>query len=118
MIQLTIPFRLQSEGNISDHWTMKRKRKLKYQQAVAYSLRTMDKRPDLPCTVKLIRIAPRKLDDDDNLRTAFKAIKDCIADYLIPGLAPGRADGDERIKWEYHQEKGNAKEYAIRIEII
>ncbi len=72
----------------------------------------------LPCFVKMVRIAPRELDEEENLRMSFKYIKDYIADFLIPGLARGRADGDKRIKWDYGQEKGKPKQYSIRIEIL
>jgi len=67
----------------------------------------------LPCTVHLIRIG-RKL-DSDNLQGAFKYIRDAIAELLVPGLATGRADDDERITWEYAQEKGKV---GVRIEVF
>lgn len=72
----------------------------------------------LPCHVKMIRIAPRFLDKDENLPMAFKYLKDAIADYFIPGLQPGRADDDDRITWEYGQEKGKVRQYAVKIQII
>lgn len=71
----------------------------------------------LPCKVTLTRIAPRLLDTGDNLPMAFKKSRDVIADMLIPGLQPGRADDDPRIEWSYDQKKGAPKEYAIVIEI-
>jgi hypothetical protein len=70
----------------------------------------------LPCKIHLTRIAPRSL-DGDNLPNAFKSITDDIADFLIPGLPRGHADGDSRLEWQYSQEKGHPKEYALRIEI-
>ena len=74
--------------------------------------------PDIkpPCTVKLTRISPRSF-DCDNLVGGFKYVKDAIAEYIHPNLAIGRADDDDLIKWEYAQEKGEPKHYAIRIEI-
>jgi hypothetical protein len=48
---------------------------------------------------------------------AFKKIRDILADYMITELAPGRADGDPRLDWHYSQEKGEVKEFAIRIDI-
>lgn len=50
--------------------------------------------------VLLTRIAPGKF-DDDNLRAAFKAIRDGVADAL--GF---KDDSDPRLHWEYAQEKG------------
>jgi hypothetical protein len=45
---------------------------------------------------------------------AFKSIRDAIADLTLPGLAGGKADGDERLEWAYNQEIGL---YGIKIEI-
>jgi hypothetical protein len=70
----------------------------------------------LPCYVKLTRVAPRHL-DGDNLQVAMKWLRDSIADHIIPGLAVGRADGDERIIWQYDQEKGLTRQYGVKIEI-
>lgn len=68
------------------------------------------------------------LDEEDNLRMAFKWIKDEISVCLVPEKrtyytdkkgklreVKGRADDDKRIKWEYGQEK--ARKLGIRIEI-
>lgn len=71
----------------------------------------------LPCLITLTRIAPRKLDCDDNLPTAFKNVKDYICNLLIPGKKMGRADSDTRIQVKYEQIKGIPKEYAIEVEI-
>jgi hypothetical protein len=71
----------------------------------------------LPVVIILTRISSRKL-DDDNLPTAFKWIRDSIADYIIPGLKPGRADDNKGLTFVYRQEKGKPKEQAIRIQIV
>ncbi len=55
----------------------------------------------------------RFLDKNDNLPCSFKWILDAVCDNLLPGLKPGRADGDERISVKYDQEK--SKEYGVRI---
>jgi len=66
--------------------------------------------------IRMIRISPGTL-DDDNLRGAFKAIRDGIAKFF------GVNDGDQaRWQWEYDQEKGPSRKkdprnaYAIRVE--
>jgi hypothetical protein len=69
----------------------------------------------LPCHIVLTRIGKKKL-DSDNLPMSMKWVRDAVADQLIPGLLPGRADDDSRITWDYAQEI--AKEYAVRIEIF
>lgn len=71
----------------------------------------------LPCLITMTRIAPRKLDAKENLPMSFKWFSDGLADYLKPGLAAGRADDDERMQWKFEQEKGEPKQYAIRIKI-
>lgn len=65
----------------------------------------------------MTRIAPRRLDYDENLPMAFKWIKDALAELIKPGMAVGRADDDKRFRFEFDQRKGEPKEYAIEIEI-
>lgn len=111
-----IPIKLESQSNLSEHWTKKASRKKKQWKLVQMVLNRTQVKP--PCTVMLLRIAPRMLDEDDNLREAFKTIKDSIGDILIPGLKPGHADADPRIKWLYAQKKGIPKYYAVEIVLI
>lgn len=114
MKTITIPIRLVSEGNLRDHWTKKMRRKQEFQSTILYFLNPLEK-PTLPCKIVLTRIAPREL-DEDNLWTSMKGVIDVIADWLIPGLAPGRADGDKRLAFHCSQKKGNVREYALEIE--
>lgn len=109
IIQQHVP----SESNLREHWTARRRRHSI--QKLALITRIRQKKPDItfPCTITFTRISPRAL-DDDNLPTAFKAIRDALADYIFPGLPPGRADGDKRLSWQYKQEKGP---HSYRIEI-
>lgn len=60
--------------------------------------------------VTMTRVAPRAL-DDDNLRGAFKAVRDAIADVL------GSDDRNPLIAWRYEQRKGAPKQHAIEIRI-
>jgi len=85
-----------------------------HKKIISIYLKTLDKAPNLPCVVRFTRIAPRKI-DEDNFLPGLKYVRDAIADYLIPGLAPGRADGDERIQWIYEQRKGTTHEVALEI---
>lgn len=115
-----IPIRLQSEGNINEHWGKKQTRKK--QQDKHLWLENVNMSANLeadrrvlpyPCVVKFTRYGIRLL-DDDNLVYAFKHIRDVVASYIKPGLAPGQADSDEKIKWIYEQKTG--KGYSIRID--
>lgn len=118
-IILELPIKTVSEANNFDHWTRKYKRKNAQSIAIRWAYNQLNE-PKLPenCIVELTRIAPRKLDKEDNLPFCFKHIKDVIADLIRPGLRPGRADDNQKISWIYKQEKGKPKEYAIRIRII
>jgi len=110
-----IPVRIESEGNKMEHWTKKHKRKKAQKTAIKYMIFNTKISP--PCTVTLTRIAPRSLDDHDNLRTALKLAVDTVADQLIPGLKAGRADGSKEISWIFKQERGAVREYALKIEL-
>jgi len=118
-LSATFPFKLISP-NVQEHWTAKHKRNRKHAMLLKFwwnNLKDGDKMSP-PCTVTIIRIAPRAW-DDDNLVTAAKNFRDAIGDLLRPGMAPGQADGKgSGITWEYKQEKGEPKQYAVRIEII
>lgn len=113
-----LPIKTASEGNSSEHWTKKAKRH-KIQKFLIKQAYHCD-RPaiHLPCTVMLTRIAPRALDCHDNLRMGLKWVADAVSECLIPGKAVGRADDSKEITWQYAQEKGQPREYAVRIEIM
>lgn len=115
MIRILIPIRIYSEANISEHWSARHKRHKAYRKALVAFLRP-HRVPSLPCIVRLTRIAPRGL-DRDNLFAALKHPIDVVCDWLIPGLAPGRADGDKNITIQYSQEKGGSGVYALKLEI-
>lgn len=68
----------------------------------------------MPCSVTLTRIGKKTL-DYDNMVYSLKGTRDFVSSWLIPNLAAGRADGDDRITWHYKQE--TAKSYALKIEI-
>jgi hypothetical protein len=114
IVILNVPLRLVSESNSSEHWLKKAKRHTQQQWLVKAALNKHDLTKCLPCTVKLVRLSPRKF-DSDNLQGAFKWIRDQVADCLIPGKKKGMADNDSRITWLYDQERSST--HAIRIEI-
>ena len=116
MIDKEFPVRLDSASNSRhDHWAQRHKlaaeQRLVGCNAGAGLARVLAAQgPVLPCRVVLTRIAPRAL-DDDNLRGAFKAVRDGVADAL------GIRDNDPRVKFEYEQERGAPKEYGFRVGI-
>ena len=110
----TITFRIDapipSRANERKHWAEKRRitkaQRDEAQMLAKSALRR--KRLAFPVTVLLTRVSPREL-DDDNLRGAFKAFRDGIADAL------GVDDRDPRVKWQYAQEKGKPQHAEIQI---
>lgn len=106
---IDLPLRIVSVANESEGWRRKATRTKKHRKH-AWLAMLQKPKPKLPCIVKLIRIAPREL-DGDNLQSAFKAVRDGIADRL------GMDDRDPRVVWIYAQERGKPKEYSARIQI-
>lgn len=114
-VVITYDSALPSCANLREHWR-KRAARVKKQRAEA-GLRVAFTQagqvrvaPELPCTVTLVRISARAL-DDDNLASAFKAVRDGVADAL------GIKDNDPRVSWRYEQRKGGKGVQAIEIRI-
>lgn len=103
--EIVIPIKTVSEANLSEHWSIRYKRHKKQSGIIKMFLRTHGK-IELPCTITLIRRSKRML-DSDNLTMSLKNLRDTIADYIIPGLAPGRADDNKSVTWQYDQVKGD-----------
>lgn len=117
LISTTIqPFKLINFANTSQHWSKKRDIKNILQWKFYHPNTMALKQIQLPVVAKIIRISP-KTQDYDNFVYNCKCVRDFIADCLIPGKAPGQADNSKNILWEYIQEKGQSKQYALRIEI-
>lgn len=116
IVEFTVPIKILSEANNSDHWTKKRVRKDEIRNAIDHAWLVIDDKPKPPCRILISRIAPRLL-DYDNLVYSMRAVTNRIAELLLPGLAPGRADGDARLRFEYAQEKV-PKTYSLRIKIV
>jgi hypothetical protein len=110
LLSMRLPIKTVSEANQRAKWAQI-KRKKEQRAAVERALGVQRYFP-AALVVTLTRIAPsaRGL-DGDNLQSAFKAIRDEVADWL------GIDDRDPRVSWAYAQEKGAPKSYAVRIEI-
>lgn len=102
-----------SELNDRSHWGAKNRRKQDQQQliAVAMSNALRGQRIELPCVVKLTRIGPKKLDEGDNLSSAFKGIRDQVARQL------GTDDGGDQVEFQYAQMPIGSRDYAVKVEI-
>lgn len=107
MIDVTIPgLRLVSEANARGSWHGGASRAAQQRRTVALFFRSL--RCAVPCNVRIIRVAPSRL-DDDNLARAAKAVRDEIASWL------GVDDADPRVSWSVAQTKGGVREYAVRV---
>lgn len=100
-----IPLEIPSLTNKRMHWR-ERHRLMKSHRKAAMVVPKVGP----PCIVKLTRVSPRKL-DDDNLVASFKGLRDGIADRL------GVDDGDSRVEWRYAQER-NGKHKEVRVTIL
>lgn len=112
-----LPIKTASESNCSEHWTKKARRHALQKKRVKTEFLIRQSEFSLPCKVLLTRIAPRSLDEGDNLPNSLKYLRDAVSECLTHTTLAGRADGDSRIQWSYSQEKGRVREYAVKIEI-
>lgn len=131
----TIPIKIQSEANLSCHWTKKRGRK-KYlqffiksamEQDITKNKATHGRPVPIPCRVVLTRIG--RSCDPDNLISLFKNVKDEVASIIFPEKIhlylkkgkvienKGHCDSDPRVSWEYKQEPKGKRPDSFRIEI-
>lgn len=110
-----IPIRTVSESNSTEHWVKKANRHKIQKWMVVKVFRDNKFAFKLPVEITLIRIAPRTLDKEDNLPMSLKWVKDAIADQLIPGKAPGRADDSKEITWKYDQKKGRVRQNLVEV---
>ena len=102
-----------SEMNQREHWGSKNRRKDDQQEAVAIAMYSAlrGRKVQLPCTVKLTRIGPKRL-DNDNLAGALKFCQDQIARQL------GVDDGDEsKVRFYHFQMPVGSRDYAVKVEI-
>lgn len=119
-LTLTIPVKTVSEGNLRQHWATVSNRKKKQRQLVRLWLNTVGVNFDINgvFSLKVTRIAPRRLDSHDNLGSSLKTVIDAVCEWLAPGLATGRADSSEIVKEILTaQEKGAKRTYEVKVEI-
>ena len=104
-LMLTLPCRVVSEANQRGHWGARASRAKKQRDCLLFVLRELGfwsvlsggyRWPfTLPTRVEFTHIGPEI--DDDNLRGAFKALRDEVADWA------GKTDRDPALVWNYRQ---------------
>ena len=104
-----------SEANVKEHWRKSHKRHKEQKFLTRMSLLSNRIPQNLPVKITMCRMSPRKL-DSDNLQSAFKYIRDAIAEHFITGKAPGRADDDPRFEWYYDQQSSKEKYTQLRFD--
>jgi hypothetical protein len=106
---VTLPLRTVSESNRRGAWGAHYPRESRQRRDVATALRgTLGVPTNAPALIRLVRIAPRAL-DRGNLEAAMKHAQDGVADWV--GI------DDRHLAWAYGQERGGAREYAVRVEL-
>lgn len=111
-ICITLDLFVPSAANLREHWAAKHRRVKREREMAHLFLRVRGgKFPDGyvgRVVVTLTRTGGKQL-DDDNLRSAFKAVRDGVADWL------GIDDGNERIEWRYEQRPGGKRQTIIEV---
>lgn len=114
-----VPVQLVNTSNGREHWraTAKRAKTVRAwaSKRVALMARILgpcgsEPKDLLPCSVRLVYIGPKEL-DDDGVASAVKSLRDGVADAL------GVDDRDPRVVWVPDQERGGVREYGARVEI-
>lgn len=107
------PIKTKSPNGSHGHWKGRMTRTRLERGAIAYTFPAggrglLNRFPKLSVLVHLTRLAPSRGLDFDNLVSSFKATRDEVANQL------GLDDRDERIQWDYSQERGK---WGVRIRI-
>ncbi len=118
MIRINAPIKLISPNKKMHHMILYKKEK-SMKECIKFLLKvetTIPQHP--PLHVRLTRYS-KKLFDWDNFISACKPIRDCVADFIIPGKAPGQADSSPDIYWHYIQEKlKKGEQESLTVEIF
>lgn len=99
MISFDVPLKTVSALNRREHWAARSKR-VKRERTLTALAGAKAKRLVKPVfLVRLIRVSPREL-DDDNVRGALKGVRDQVATMLRLD------DASPLVRWEYEQAPG------------
>jgi hypothetical protein len=112
---LDLPIKTVCELNSREHWAaIHRRKKAQREEVRAEWINAVKgKRVRLPCVVTLTRIAPKLLDEGDNLSSAFKAVRDEVAAMLRADDAPFSP-----VIFDYRQEAIGEHKYRVIISIV
>lgn len=108
---ISLPLKIVSVANLREHWRVRANRASHQRCLTMLVVQNKVPKDDAPTEVTLTRISARAL-DDDNLASAFKAVRDGVADAL------GLKDNDKRLAWKYAQRKGKKGESAAEVTLV
>lgn len=115
-LKITLPLLTVSEANCMEHWTKKHKRHQFQKKCIYYALKRHSNDIVTPCNIKLVRLAPHKLDKHDNLPMSMKYVVDAICAVISGDFRPGKADDNEKM-FSISYDQVISKQYGIIIEI-
>jgi hypothetical protein len=111
---LELPIHTFSEANLHVHHMERHKLSGDQRPVVAMAMRSHARRrgfrAQLPCMIRLTRLAPDLLDVGDNLEMSMKHVRDGVADWL------GVNDRTPSVRWEIRQER--QRKPGVRIEVV
>ncbi len=109
---VNLPIRTLSEMNMRQCWQAKARRVRQQRDLTRLVLTAalLQTHREAPCEVHMTRCAPSGGLDDDNLRSALKAVRDGVADAL------GVDDRNPAVSWKYEQRRSKTWGVEIRIE--
>lgn len=115
IVEWIVPIKTVSELNKHEHWRAAYQRHEMQKHIIKLQYRSGGVKIYPPAHIVLTRMSPRKL-DSDAIGGALKWVRDGLADCIIPGLQPGRADDESRgLTWQTEQE--TAKTQGVKIQI-
>ena len=112
-LEVTLPIRTVSEANCTEPWHKRHKRHKKQKNVLFWTILECKKFIKLPCTITMVRYAPKELDRHDNLPMSQKWLVDTLCAEITGIKTAGRADDSKEITIKYDQVK--CKQYAVKI---
>ena len=113
------PLRLTNAKSRHEHWTVQSKRtRIQRHYVFEHLMALWEDGPllGMPLHITITRIAPRVLDEGDNLAYAASAVRDAISDWLCGQYLKGE-DRQEGLVWEYEQKRLVPGFYACEITV-
>jgi hypothetical protein len=107
MTPISIPLKTGAGLNDREHWRVKANRALREKRAIGWGL-VGRRKPTIPCTCLITRVAPSNGLDTDNLAGSMKATRDAIAAWL--GIDDRHAN---LVNYTYAQRRGK---WGVEIE--